>query len=112
MYLTIVSGAEGHVFIIDMRHGIVVMTTNNIEKYPIRAICWHPTNEMHYITGNDQGNMYLWDLRSQRRSVLKFKCYESYESAPSHPHPVVGIRFFNNGNSILSVDKAGGIRNW
>lgn len=95
-----------------MHHGIVVMTTNNVEKIPIRAICWHPTNELHYITGNDKGNIYLWDIRIQKKWILKFKNYESYELAPSHPHPVVGIRFFNNGNNILSIDKEGGIKTW
>ncbi|VVC34426.1 WD40/YVTN repeat-like-containing domain,WD40-repeat-containing domain,WD40 repeat [Cinara cedri] len=107
-----VTGVEGHVYIIDMRHGIVVMTINNIEKTPTRAICWHPTNELQYITGNDKGNVYLWDTRIQKKWISKFHSQGSYSSAPSHSFPVVGIRFFNNGNSIMTIDKEGGIKTW
>ncbi|XP_022180525.1 DNA excision repair protein ERCC-8-like [Myzus persicae] len=107
-----VTGIEGHVFMIDMLHGIVVMTMRNIEKKPIRAIHWHPTNELQYVTGNDNGNIYLWDIRFQRDFVFKFKNEDSFSVSTSHSNPVIGLRFYNDGNSVISVDNKGGIKTW
>jgi len=107
-----VTGIEGHVFMIDMLHGIVVMTMRNIEKKPIRAIHWHPTNELQYVTGNDNGNIYLWDIRFQRNCVFKFKNEDSFSISTSHTNPVIGLRFYNDGNSVISVDNKGGIKTW
>jgi len=107
-----VAGAEGHVFMIDMLHGIVVMTMKNIEKSPIKAIYWHPTNDLQYVTGNDNGNIYLWDIRFQRDFVLKFKNEDSFSVSTSHSSPVIGLRFYNDGNSIISVDNKGCIKTW
>lgn len=110
--LFLVTGVEGHVFMIDMMHGIVVMTMRNIEKKPIRAIHWHPTNELQYVTGNDNGNIYLWDIRFQRDFVFKFKNEDSFSVSTSHTNPVIGLRFYNDGNSVISVDNKGCIKTW
>jgi WD40 repeat protein len=97
---------------IDMLRGIVVMTMKNVENRPITTIQWHPTNELQYITGNDNGNILLWDLRFQNNFVLKYNDDDSFSKTTSHPNPVIGLRFYNNGNSIISVDNMGGIRTW
>lgn len=97
---------------IDMHRGIVIMTMRNIENIPIRAIHWHPTNELHYATGNDNGNIYLWDLRFQKDFVLKFSNDDSFSKTTSHSHPVIGLRFYNDGNSVISVDNKGSIKTW
>jgi WD40 repeat protein len=107
-----VTGIEGHVFMIDMLHGIVVMTMKNVENQPIRAISWHPTNELQYITGNDNGNIYLWDIRYQLNFVLKFQRDDSGAPISSLTNPVIGLRFYNDGNGVISVDKSGGIKTW
>lgn len=109
--LILVAGIEGHVFMIDMLSGIVVTTMRNVENRPITAIHWHPTNELQYATGNDNGNICLWDIRFQKNFVLKFN-NDTFSKTTSHPNPVIGLRFYNNGNSIISVDKKGGIRTW
>lgn len=107
-----VAGVEGHVFMIDLLLGTVVMTMRNIENMPIRAIHWHPTNEFQYVTGNDNGNMYLWDLRFQNHCVFKFKNDYSFSHTISHSNPVIGLHFYNDGNGIISVDNMGGIKTW
>lgn len=105
------SGSIGHVFIIDILHGIVVMTMNNIEKSAIRTIQWHPTNEKQYVTGNDNGNIFLWDIRYQMKYVLKFQ-RDNSGLISSHDKAVIGLRFYNYGNNIMSVDHKGGIKTW
>lgn len=97
---------------IDMHHGIVVMTKKPIDKTPIRAIHWHPTNELQYIVGNDNGNIYLWDTRFQKDYVTKFCKYGSFGNTPSHSNAVIGANFYDNGNSVISVDKKGEINTW
>lgn len=97
---------------IDMRYGVVVMTMPNVEKAPIRAIKWSPTNERQYITGNDNGNICLWDIRFRRNFICKFNNDDSFVKTASHSHPVIGLSFYNNGNSILSVDYKGTIKTW
>ncbi|XP_027850805.1 DNA excision repair protein ERCC-8-like isoform X2 [Aphis gossypii] len=106
-----VSGATGHVFIIDMLHGIVVMTMNNIEKSAIRTIQWHPTNEKQYVTGNDSGNIFLWDIRYQMKYVLKFQ-RDNSGLISSLDKAALGLRFYNCGNNIISVDYKGSIKTW
>ncbi|XP_025198046.1 DNA excision repair protein ERCC-8-like [Melanaphis sacchari] len=110
--LVAVTGIEGHVFLIDMFHGIVVMTMKNIENKPIRTISWHPLNELQYVTGNDNGNIYLWDIRYQLNYVLKFQRDDSGAPVSSLTNPVIGLRFYNYGNDIISVDSIGGINTW
>lgn len=106
-----VSGVAGHVFIIDMLHGIVVMTMKNIEKSETRTIQWHPTNEKQYVTGNDNGNIFLWDIRYQMKYVLKFQ-RDNSGLISSLDKAVLGLRFYNNGNNIMSVGHKGGIKTW
>lgn len=97
---------------IDMRNGVVVMTLPNVEKSPIRAINWHPTNELQYVTGNDNGNICLWDIRFQKKFVCKFNDDDSFVQTSSHFYPITGLSFYKNGNSILSVDHKGAIKTW
>lgn len=96
---------------IDLRHGIIVSTMKNIESSPIRAIDWHPYNELKYITGNNNGNIFLWDIRFQKRTVFKFS-NENASLSTSHFHPVIGVRFYNDGNNVMSVDEDGYIKTW
>lgn len=105
------SGAHGHVFIIDILHGIVVMTMNNIEKSAIRTIQWHPTNEKQYVTGNNNGNIFLWDIRYQMKCVLKFQ-RDNSGLMSSLDKAALGLCFYNYGNNIMSVDYKGGIKTW
>lgn len=107
------TGSEGHMFIIDMKYGIVVMTINNIEKCPVKTIDWNPLNEVQFITGNNNGNILLWDTRFQNKYVSRFNnTNESFAYATSHDSPVIGLRFYNDGNNIISVDVNGGIKSW
>lgn len=94
---------------IDMHHGICVMTMQNVETKAVRAIHWHPTNEFQFITGDDNGNIHLWDIRIQRHFVKRFCMSGSFSC---HSSPVIGIRFYNYGNSVISVDKMGEIKTW
>lgn len=97
---------------IDMRYGIVVMTMNNFEKSPARAIQWHPSNELHYATGNCYGNVCLWDIRFPKKYFVKLSESDSFSNIPSHSQTIMGLRFYNNGNRIISVDKNGTIKTW
>ncbi|XP_050530924.1 DNA excision repair protein ERCC-8-like [Daktulosphaira vitifoliae] len=107
-----VSGKEGNVFIIDLRVGNVVMTSQAVEQKPIRALHWHPSNELIYATGNENGNIFLWDIRFQKEILLKFCSDQSFSQVPSHQQPVAGLRFYNNGVSIISIDNKGTIKSW
>lgn len=95
-----------------MLRGIVVMSIQNIEKAPTRAICWHPHNELQYVTGNDNGNINLWDIRFQKKYICKFSTINSFNKLNSHSNPVIGLRFYNNGQSVVSVDSRGIIKTW
>lgn len=95
-----------------MHHGIVVLTMKNVEKTPMRAICWHPTKESYYATGNENGNIYLWDLRFQKQFISKLSENNNFSKKSSHPSSVIGLNFYNDGNSIISVDDQGGIKSW
>jgi len=106
------TGKEGHIFIIDMNHGIVVMTMRNVEECSTKTIDWNPSNEVQYVTGNDNGNIYLWDTRFQNNFVLKYNNNDSFALATSHSSSVIGLRFYNNGNNIISVDTEGVIKSW
>lgn len=94
---------------IDMHHGICVMTMRSVENKAIKAIHWHPSNEFQFIIGNDNGNIFLCDIRFQRDFVKKFCTSETYNS---HSYPIVGIRFYNYGNNVISVDRMGEIKTW
>lgn len=95
-----------------MLRGIVVMTINNVEKVPIRAICWHPYNQLQYVTGNNNGNIHLWDIRFQKSYICKFSINNSFTKLNSHSNPVIGLRFYNNDHSVVSVDGRGIIKTW
>lgn len=107
----LVTGAEGHVFLIDMLRGTVVLTIPSVEKSSARAICWNPNHELEYITGNNNGNIYLWDVRFHKNCVRKFNI-NSFSKLNSHSNPVIGLRFYNYGNSVVSVDSEGIIKTW
>lgn len=95
-----------------MHHGTIVMTLKNIEKIPMRAICWHLNNELQYITGNDNGNIYLWDIRFQKKIILKYTEDSSFSKKSSHSNSVIALHMYNDGNSIISVDNKGVIKTW
>lgn len=95
-----------------MNHGIVITTIKNVEESPIKSIHWNPLNEMQYVTGNDNGNIYLWDIRFQKKCIIKFNNDMSCSYVASHYSNVVAVRFYNNGNNIVSVDLKGGIKTW
>ncbi|XP_050439435.1 DNA excision repair protein ERCC-8-like [Adelges cooleyi] len=107
-----VSGNEGNVFILDIRVGNIVLTSHAVERNPIRALHWHPNNDLQYATGNDNGNIFLWDTRFQKKALLKFCGNESFNQVSSHEQPVAGLRFYNNGTSIVSIDNEGTVKSW
>lgn len=110
--LILVTAIDGHVYMIDMLLGNVAMTMKNVEKKPIRAIQWHPTNELQYVTGSDRGNICLWDIRYQQKHIYRFCNDSSFLQTTSHIHPVIGLKFYNNGNSVISIDNEGCIKTW
>lgn len=107
----LVTGIEGNVFLVDMLRGTVVLTIPSVEKASVRAICWNPNYELLYVTGNKNGNIYLWDVRFHKNYVRKFNT-NSFSKLNSHSDPVIGLRFYNNGNSVVSVDSRGNIQTW
>lgn len=107
----VVTGTKGDVFMIDMHNGSIT-SMNNTEKRPVRAIDWHPSNEVYYATGNDNGSIFLWDVRFQSKFVIKFNQGDSFLKTTNHSRPIIGLRFYNNGNRIISVDHLGGIKTW
>lgn len=111
-FIFLATGIKGHVFVIDMRHAVVVMTMPNVEKSPIRAIKWHPTNEFQYVIGNDLGNICVWDIRFRKNYIRKFRNNDPFVQATSHSHPVASLSFYNNDHRILSIDLNGTIKAW
>lgn len=88
-----------------------ITSMNNSEKSPVRAIDWHTSNEVYFATGNDNGSICLWDIRFQSKCVIKFNQGDSF-SKTSYSHPIIGLRFYNNGNRIISVNQLGSIKTW
>lgn len=111
-YFILVAGSDGNLLIVDMLVGGVTKTKNNIEKSPIRAIRWRPLHEFNYATGNNNGNMFLWDTRFEKKPIFKFRQDSSFSKSTSHSHPIIGLRFYSNGSKIISVDSQGGIKTW
>ncbi|XP_050438854.1 DNA excision repair protein ERCC-8-like [Adelges cooleyi] len=107
-----VSGNRGNVFLIDSRAGCAVTESQTDDRRPIRTIEWHPTNNLQYAIGNDNGNIQLWDIRHQNNSVLKFTDDEYFDRVPLFKPQITGLRFYNNGASILSVDINGDVLSW
>lgn len=95
---------DEQLFIVDINQGIIVMTMSNFEK-TIRSICWHPTDDFQYVTGHENGNICLWDVRNNQNYVHQFGNDKSSSITRHNPNLVVGLKFYNNGKSVISVDK-------
>jgi len=95
-----------------MKYGIIVQTLSSIEECPMKTLQWHPSIEGQYISGNDNGNIYLWDIRYHKKAILKYRDDPSFSLSNSHSSPVIGLRFYNYGHNIISVDAGGFVKSW
>ena len=95
--------SAGHLKVIDIRKGAVVMSLPNTLS-SIRVVKRNPCNGHLVVSGNESGNVCLWDLRNEGSILVQFSAHDSLITELQYKE--------NESNIILSSSLDGQLLKW
>lgn len=99
----ICGNSAGHLKVIDMRKGTVVMSLPNTLS-SIQVVKRNPSNGHLVVSGNESGNVCLWDLRSEGSILVQFSAHDSLITELQYKE--------NESNIIISSSLDGQLLKW
>ena len=109
---------RSHVRLVDLKSGANVHELRNGHKSgPVLACRWSNRRESFLVSGDGNGSIVLWDVRSSK-SFLKKLDYNDFKkskrelSGKAHDGKVISLRFADDGLSLYSLGTDFKVRKW